>query len=165
MRVLGVDPGTVLLGYGIVEGTGRAGLVACGVLKASAHLPVEQRLVTLFDGVCHVIDQMEPDEVAIEDPFAGINVRSAFMIGRAQALAILAAARCGLPVSYYSPAEIKRHVSGYGRGDKAQVRTMVMLELGLKQLDEGVDATDALAVALCHLHASQAVRRLGSEAR
>ena len=165
MRVLGVDPGTVLLGYGIVEGTARARLIGCGVLKAGSRLPVEQRLATLFDGVCRVIDEMQPDEVAIEDPFAGINVRSAFMIGRAQALAILAAAHRNLPVSYYSPAEVKRHVSGYGRGDKAQVRTMVMLELGLKQLDEGLDATDALAVALCHLHASQAARRLGGDVR
>jgi len=119
----------------------------------------------LFDGVRRVIDEMRPDEVAIEDPFAGINVRSAFMIGRAQALAILAAADRRLPVAYYSPAEVKRHVSGYGRGDKAQVRTMVMLELGLKELDEGVDATDALAVALCHLHATQAARRLARDVK
>ncbi len=165
MRVLGVDPGTVLLGYGVVEGTGRARLVGCGVLKAGARLPVEQRLVTLFEAVGRVIDEVQPDEVAIEDPFAGINVRSAFMIGRAQALAILAAAHRGLPVSYYSPAEVKRHVSGYGRGDKEQVRTMVMLELGLKELDQGVDASDALAVALCHLHATEAARRLNREAR
>jgi crossover junction endodeoxyribonuclease RuvC len=165
MRVLGVDPGTVFLGYGVVEGTGRAVLVGCGVLKAAARLPVEQRLCSLFDGVRRVIDEMRPDEVAIEDPFAGINVRSAFMIGRAQALAILAAADRHLPVAYYSPAEVKRHVSGYGRGDKAQVRTMVMLELGLKELDEGVDATDALAVALCHLHATLAARRVARDAR
>ncbi len=165
MRVLGVDPGTVLLGYGVVEGTARARLVGCGVLKAGARLPVEQRLATLFDAIDRVIDETQPDEVAIEDPFAGINVRSAFMIGRAQALAILAAARRGLPVSYYSPAEVKRHVSGYGRGDKEQVRAMVMLELGLKELDQGVDASDALAVALCHLHATGAARRLAREAK
>ena len=101
--------------------------------------------------------------MAVEEPFAGINVRSAFMIGRAQAIAILAAARYHVPVSYYSPAEVKRHVSGYGRGDKQQVRTMVMLELGQKEEGVGTDATDALAIALCHLHRSEAGRRLNGK--
>ncbi len=160
MRVLGIDPGTVLLGYGVVQGPSNTTLVACGVLKVSAKLTVERRLCTLFDGVCDVIESLQPDEVAIEEPFIGVNVKSAFMVGRAQALAILAAARSGLPVSYYSPAEVKRQVSGHGRGDKIQVRTMVMLQLGLQELDERFDATDAVAVALCHLHARDAARRL-----
>jgi crossover junction endodeoxyribonuclease RuvC len=162
MRVLGIDPGTVLLGYGVVDGGASTTLVGCGVLKASPRLPVERRLCTLFDGVCEIIESFRPDEVAIEEPFAGVNVRSAFMVGRAQALAILAAARAGAPVSYYSPAEVKSHVSGYGRGDKAQVRAMVMLQLGLKELDESLDATDALAVALCHLQTRHVERRLAS---
>ncbi len=163
MRVLGIDPGTVLLGYGVVQGPTNTTLVECGVLKASSKLSIERRLCTLFDGVCGVIAALQPDEVAIEEPFAGVNVKSAFMVGRAQALAILAAARSGLPVSYYSPAEVKRQVSGHGRGDKIQVRTMVMLQLGLRELDERFDATDAIAVALCHLHARDAARRLSVE--
>lgn len=163
MRVLGIDPGTVLLGYGVVEGASDPRLVECGVLKASAKLPVERRLCNLFDGMCGLIAALHPDEVAIEEPFVGVNVRSAFMVGRAQSLAILAAARSGLPVSYYSPAEVKRQVSGYGRGDKGQVRTMVMLQLGLKELDQTLDATDALAVALCHLQLRAVERRLSVE--
>ena len=162
MRVLGIDPGTVLLGYGVVDGGATTTLVECGVLKASPRLSVERRLSSLFDDVCKVIDSFRPDEVAIEEPFAGVNVRSAFMVGRAQALAILAAARSGVPVAYYSPAEVKRHVSGYGRGDKEQVRAMVMLQLGLRELDQGLDATDALAVALCHLQTRHAEQRLVS---
>ncbi len=161
MRVLGIDPGTVLLGYGVVDGTTSSpALVECGVLKASPRLSVERRLCSLFDGIAGIIETFHPDEVAIEEPFAGVNVRSAFMVGRAQALAILAAARSGRPVAYYAPAEVKRSVSGYGRGDKAQVRAMVMLQLGLKNLDFQMDATDALAIALCHLQASHAARQL-----
>ena len=163
MRVLGIDPGTVLLGYGVVDGAATIKLVECGVLKASARVPIERRLCSLFDGICAIIESLRPDEVAVEEPFAGVNVRSAFMVGRAQALAILAAARCGLPVAYYSPAEVKHNVSGYGRGDKSQVRAMVMLQLGLKELDQGMDATDALAVALCHLQTRHAAQRLTSE--
>jgi crossover junction endodeoxyribonuclease RuvC len=165
MRVLGIDPGTVLLGYGVVDGPGTTSLVECGVLKASSRLPVEHRLCSLFDGICKLIESLRPDEVAVEEPFVGVNVRSAFMVGRAQALAILAATRCGLPVAYYSPAEVKRHVSGYGRGDKSQVRAMVMLQLGVKELDQGMDATDALAVALCHLQTRHTAERLSSERR
>ena len=162
MRVLGIDPGTVLLGYGVVDGGDTTTLVGCGVLKASSRLPVERRLCSLYDGVCGIIESFRPDEVAIEEPFAGVNVRSAFMVVRAQALAILAASRANAPVAYYSPAEVKRHVSGYGRGDKAQVRAMVMLQLGLKELDESLDATDALAVALCHLQTRHSEQRLMS---
>lgn len=163
MRVLGIDPGTVLLGYGIVDGGATTKLVDCGVLKVPSRVPVEQRLCSLFDGICGIIESSHPDEVAIEEPFVGVNVRSAFMVGRAQALAILAAARRGVPVAYYSPAEVKRQVSGYGRGDKSQVRTMVMLQLGLKGLDERLDATDALAVALCHLQTRHMAHILAAE--
>ncbi len=160
MRVLGIDPGTVALGYGIVEGPAEVRLVGCGVLRQSSRTPVEARLVALFDGISNLIEKHHPEEMAVEEPFAGINVRSAFMIGRAQAIAILAAARYHLPVSYYTPAEVKRHVSGYGQGDKEQIRTMVMLELGEKEAGVSTDATDALAIALCHLHKSEAGRRL-----
>lgn len=165
MRVLGIDPGTVFLGYGVIDHGTAVTLVDCGVLQAAARLPIENRLHILFDGICQVIDGLNPDEVAIEEPFAGVNVRSAFMVGRAQAIAILAAARRSVPVAYYSPAEVKRTVSGYGRGSKEQVRAMVLLQLGLKGLDTGLDATDALAVALCHAHSRHFEQRLTSEHR
>jgi len=165
MRVLGLDPGSVVLGYGLVEDGKRVGLVHSGVIKASARLPVEQRLAILFDGICKVIETYSPDEVAIEEPFAGVNVRSAFMIGRAQALGMLAAARCGLPIAYYSPTAVKRQVSGYGMGDKEQVRAMVCLELNTRDLPPENDATDALAVALCHLHQLRANKLLARTKR
>jgi len=165
MRVLGLDPGSVVLGYGLVEDAKHLSLVSAGVIKASPRLPVEQRLAILFDGICKVIETYSPDEVAIEEPFAGVNVRSAFMIGRAQALGMLAAARSGLPIACYSPAAVKRQVSGYGMGDKEQVRSMVSLELNTRNLPPENDATDALAVALCHLHQARANRLLSRTKR
>lgn len=163
MRVLGIDPGTIALGYGIIDGPAGTRLIDCGVLRLSSKTPVEARLAALFDGITGLIESYHPEEMAVEEPFAGINVRSAFMLGRAQAIAILAAARHHLPVAYYTPAQVKRHVSGYGRGDKEQVRTMVMLELGEKIEGVSTDATDALAIALCHLHQHDASRRLTGE--
>ena len=165
MRILGLDPGSVVLGYGVVEDAARVSLLHCGVIKASPRLPVEQRLAILFDGICKVIETYSPDQVAIEEPFAGVNVRSAFMIGRAQALGMLAAARAGLAIACYSPAAVKRQVSGYGMGDKEQVRTMVALELNTRDLPPENDATDALAVALCHLHQVRANRLLSRTKR
>ncbi|MBN1857080.1 MAG: crossover junction endodeoxyribonuclease RuvC [Dehalococcoidia bacterium] len=160
MRVLGIDPGTVMMGYGVVEGSSHVSFVDCGTLRCSARKPVEERLCALFEGISGVIATHCPDEVAIEEPFVGVNVQSAFMVGRAQAIAILAASRCHLPITYYSPAEVKRQVSGYGRSDKTQIRTMVMLELGVKDQTLGADATDALAIALCHFHNSLATTRM-----
>ncbi len=161
MRVLGIDPGTVMTGYGIVEGSASVRLVDGGTLRFSPSVPIERRLWSIFEDICGLIETHQPDEVAIEEPFVGINVRSAFMIGRAQAVAILAAARSGLPTAYYSPAEVKQQVSGYGRSDKAQVRTMVMLQLGARGSTLGADATDALAIALCHIQRRAALERLG----
>jgi len=160
MRVLGIDPGTVMTGYGVVEGPAGVRLVDCGTLRFPTRVPIERRLWSIFEGVCGLIESHQPDEVAIEEPFVGINVRSAFMIGRAQAVAVLAAARSGLPTAYYSPAEVKQQVCGYGRSDKAQVRTMVMLELRVKDSTLGTDATDALAIALCHIWRTAALERL-----
>jgi len=164
MRVLGIDPGSIVLGYGVVDDAGQLSLVECGVVKTNPRVPVERRLADIFDGICKVIQSTHPDEVAIEEPFVGVNVRSAFMIGRAQAVGMLAAARAGLSITCYSPASVKRLVSGYGSGDKQQVRSMVSMELNTRNLPAESDASDALAVALCHLHHLRA-DRLAARAR
>ncbi|RLC69096.1 MAG: crossover junction endodeoxyribonuclease RuvC, partial [Chloroflexi bacterium] len=101
MLILGVDPGTVNLGYGIVDGEEEMHMVDCGVINVSSRVPMEERLRSLYDRLSQIIANHRPSEVAIEDPFIGHNVRSAFAIGRAQAIAILAAANKGLPVYYY----------------------------------------------------------------
>jgi crossover junction endodeoxyribonuclease RuvC len=151
MRILGVDPGTINLGYGVVDGEEEMHMVDCGVVSLSARLPMEQRLRSLYSELGKIIARHRPSEVAIEEPFIGHNVRSAFAIGKAQAIAILAAANKGLPVYYYSPAKIKKQITSYGQSDKQQVQEMVRVQLGLRELPQPSDAADALAVAMCHI--------------
>lgn len=152
MRILGIDPGTVHLGYGVVDYiSGEMRAVDWGVVEPSHRSSHEERLHFLYVELSKVIVQNQPVEVAIEEPFVALNVRSAFAIGRAQAVAILAAANQGLPVFYYSPTQIKQQVTSYGHSDKVQVQEMVQLQLSLSQLPQPSDAADALAVAICHI--------------
>ncbi len=152
MRVLGIDPGTLNLGYGIVdeEGDGIT-MVDCGVLSLSSKIPVEQRLSSLYQKLGEIVNRYRPDEVAIEEPFVAGNARSALAIGRAQAVAILAAANRKLPVFRYLPTQVKQQVTNYGHSGKEQVQEMVRIQLGLSQPPQSTDAADALAVAICHL--------------
>jgi crossover junction endodeoxyribonuclease RuvC len=152
MRVIGIDPGTLNLGYGIVDEVDESiSMVECGVVALSSRIPIEQRLCSLHDRICEIIKRYHPDEAAIEEPFVAGNVRSALAIGRAQAIAILAAASNDLPVYRYLPTEIKQQVTGYGAGSKDQVKEMVRVHLGLSQSPSSTDAADALAVAICHI--------------
>jgi crossover junction endodeoxyribonuclease RuvC len=110
----------------------------------------------LFQSLQELIVRHAPTEVAVEQPFVAVNAHSALAIGEARALAVLAAGLAGLPVEQYSPAEVKRSVTGYGRGPKGQVQEMVRLQLGLRDLPEPFDAADALAVAICHVNHTRA---------
>lgn len=155
MRILGIDPGTTILGYGVVDGEEEMCMVCCGVLNFPPQTPIEERLRSLYTKLSEIIAEHQPDEVAIEEPFVGHNIRSALAIGRAQAVAILAAANQGLPVHRYSPAQIKQQVTSYGGSDKEQVQEMVRIQLGLPQPPQPSDAADALATAICHFQQSR----------
>ena len=155
MRILGVDPGTINLGYGVVDSEEEMHMVDCGVIHLPSRVPMEERLRSLYDELSKIIAKHKPSEVAIEEPFVGHNVRSAFAIGRAQAIAILAAINQGLPIYYYSPAKIKQQITNYGQSDKQQVQEMVRIQLRLPELPLPADAADALAVAICHLQQSR----------
>lgn len=153
--VLGVDPGLTVTGWGVVAAGGGVNSDAlrsldCGVVATKRSEPQEERLHQIFRELCAVIQRYEPSEVAVEEPFVGENVRSAFAIGAARAVCLLAAAQAGLPVRPYSPAEVKLVVTGYGRSDKTQVQEMVRVQLNLSEAPSSADAADALAVALCH---------------
>jgi len=161
MRVLGIDPGTLNLGYGVVdEDSNVMAMVACGVLSLPSKVPVERRLSSLYKKLCEIVARYKPDEVAIEEPFVAGNARSALAIGRAQAIAILAAANVNLPIFRYMPTQVKQQVTTYGGSDKEQVQEMVRLQLGLTQTPQPSDAADALAVAICHLHQKHVERLL-----
>jgi crossover junction endodeoxyribonuclease RuvC len=152
MRVLGIDPGTITTGYGVVESRNdEIALVECGVLVSRQRSPIGERLSYIYRELLKVIQRHQPDTVAVEQPFVGDNVRSALAIGRAQAIALLAAANKGIPAYEYTPAQIKQMVTNYGASSKEQIQEMVRLQLGLAEAPQPDDAADALAVAICHL--------------
>jgi len=153
MRILGIDPGTRAMGYGVIEsGENEAALVDCGALISPLRSPMGKRLSYLYNKLLEIISCYQPDAVAIEQPFVAKNVRSALAIGKAQAVAMLAAANTGIPTYEYTPAQIKQRITNYGASSKEQIQEMVRLQLGLSQVPQPNDAADALAVALCHLH-------------
>jgi len=154
MKVLGIDPGTLNMGFGIIDeqGAGSMVMVDCVVVSIPSKMPVEQRLCALHEALQKIITEHHPEEVAIEEPFVAGNVRSALAIGRAQAIAILAATQANLPVFRYMPTQVKQLVTNYGRSSKDQVQQVVKLQLGVTLLPEASDAADALAVAICHLN-------------
>ncbi len=153
MKILGIDPGTVNMGFGVIEaGKNNVNMVDCGTLESPGRSsPIEERLSHFYGALLKIIAYHQPDVVAIEQPFVAKNVKSALAIGRAQAVAMLAAAGNGIPVYEYAPAEIKQKVADYGASSKEQVQAMVKLQLGLAEVPQPNDAADALAVALCHL--------------
>lgn len=152
IRVIGIDPGTVATGYGIIDWDGQNfDYVESGVIlpKESDSLPL--RLYTIHQEITSIIDRCFPSELAVEDPFVGNNVRSALAIGQAQSLAFISAARIGIGVWRYSPTTIKQSVTDYGRSSKDQVKEMVLSLLRIELITTRDDETDALAVALCHI--------------
>ncbi len=134
--------------------------LASGAIATRSGRPTEERLHQIFRELCAVIDRWRPAEVAVEDPFVAQNARSAFAIGEARAVALLAAAQGGVPVRPYTPAEVKLTVAGNGRSDKRQVQELVRVQLGMTSAPESTDAADALAVALCHHLRRRAEARL-----
>ncbi len=152
MRILGIDPGTVTMGYGIIESRDDdIVLVDCGALTSPERSSIGERLIFLYNKLLKVISRYHPDVVAIEQPFVAKNVRSALAIGRAQAVAILAAAKNGIPSYEYTPTQVKQRVTDYGASSKEQVQEMIKILLGLSQVPQPLDTSDALAVAICHL--------------
>ncbi len=155
MRVLGIDPGSVVSGFGIVDGEGgRIRFVDAGHIGASSRLPFPERLKKMYDGIEAVISKHGPDAVAVENVFFARNAGSALKLGHARGVALLAAVNLHLPVFEYTPTEIKQSVVGYGGAEKAQVRQMVKTLLKLSVLPEPLDASDALACAICHIHSA-----------
>ncbi len=161
--ILGIDPGLTRTGWGVVQAAGTEfRWLGCGAIPTRPARPPEERLHHIYKELCTLIDRWRPVEVAVEDPFVAQNARSAFAIGEARAIALLAAAQAGLPVRAYPPAEVKLAVAGYGRSDKAQMAEMVRVQLSLAKTPEPSDAADALAVALCHHLRRRADTRLSN---
>ena len=149
-RILGIDPGSRLTGYGIIDSIpGKVGFVACGVIKTTVKYPLANRLNEIFDGINEVIQLHDPEVAAVEEIFMSSNANSALKLGQARGAAVVAAMQNGLGVHDYSAKKVKRAVVGYGQAEKGQVQHMVRMLLGLSK-EPSEDAADALAVAICH---------------
>jgi crossover junction endodeoxyribonuclease RuvC len=162
MRVLGIDPGLTRCGLGIVEGAvGRPlRLVEVGVVRTPVDAPVADRLVALERGIEEWLDAFAPDAVAVERVFSQHNLRTVMGTAQASGVAMTAVARRGLPVALHTPSEVKAAVTGHGRADKTQVAAMVTRLLRLEAPPRPADASDALALAICHLWRGSAGQRI-----
>jgi crossover junction endodeoxyribonuclease RuvC len=167
MRTLGIDCGTEFTGYGVVElcPGGKLTCLTCGVIKLSLRHPLPVRLATIFDRLSAVIGEHRPDDVAIEDVFYALNVKSALKLGQVRGVAMLAASSARLQVAEYAPLAVKSAVVGYGRAEKQQVQHMVARLLNLREIPEPPDAADALAIAICHLHTAATMERRAAVAK
>jgi len=151
--ILGMDPGTNLMGYGIIHARkNQIDLIQYGIIHLKKYETHELKLKKIFDRVISIIDEFNPDEVAIEAPFYGKNVQSMLKLGRAQGVAMAAVLYRNIPIKEYAPKKVKQSVTGNGNASKEQVAKMMQNLLHFKDIPKMLDATDALAVALCHLY-------------
>jgi crossover junction endodeoxyribonuclease RuvC len=156
MVVLGIDPGTAITGYGLVqEDDGQAVALAYGAITTPSNLPLPDRLKLIQIDLAAVIEQYRPDQSAVEQLFFNKNVRTALAVGHARGVVLLTLAQANIPIYEYTPLEVKQAVTGNGRADKAQVQHMVTLLLSLSKIPKPDDVADALAIALCHLHSAK----------
>ena len=149
--ILGLDPGTNVMGYGLISVKGNGlSLIQLGVIHLSKYAEHELKLKKIFDRVISILDEYAPDEVALEAPFYGKNIQSMLKLGRAQGVAMAAALSREIPITEYAPKKVKQSVTGNGNASKEQVSAMIQSLLSFKETSKFLDATDALAVAICH---------------
>ncbi len=164
MRVMGIDPGSNCTGYGIVEEIrGSLQAVHWGSIKSKSSAPFPDRLKAIYDKLVLTIQKFNPHEVAVEDLFFASNAKTALKLGQTRGAILLAAVNENKPIAEYTPLEVKQAVVGYGRAEKEQVQDMVTALLKLKEKPEPFDSSDALAIAICHLHAASANERLQAQ--
>lgn len=164
MRVLGIDPGLTRCGVGVVDGSvgKQLSLVDVGVVRTAADMPIEQRLCLIAAGLEEWCDATRPDAVAVERVFSQHNVKTVMGTAQASGIALLVAARRGLPVTLHTPSEVKASVTGSGRADKDQVGAMVARLLRLSEVPKPADAADSLALAICHIWRGGATNRIAA---
>lgn len=161
MRILGIDPGIALTGYGVIdESNSKLTPVTYSCISTPAGMPAKERITIIYDTLLEVINEFKPEEVAVEELFFNKNVTSALLVGQARGVVLLAAAKSGLELEEYTPLQVKQALTGYGRADKNQVGEMVKTFLGLQKIPKPDDTADALAIAICHAFSYTMNRRL-----
>ncbi|GGD54727.1 crossover junction endodeoxyribonuclease RuvC [Paenibacillus nasutitermitis] len=166
MRVLGIDPGIAIVGFGFIDKIGHKLVpVQYGSIETKAHTPQEERLMQVYESACSLLDKYKPDTVAVEKLFFNRNVTTAFAVGQARGVIILAAAQRGLPVAEYTPLQVKQAVVGYGKAEKRQVQEMVKMLLKLSAIPKPDDVADALAIGICHAHSAVLTEKINEVTR
>lgn len=149
MRIIGIDPGTGILGFGVIDAVrGQTRLVTAGVITTPAHTPLPERLVEIYDGLSEIITETSPSVMAIEKLFFAQNITTAMSVSHARGVAMLTGQQAGLRIEEYTPLQIKQTMTGYGRATKKQVQEMVRMQLGLNETPKPDDCADALAAAI-----------------
>lgn len=151
MRIIGIDPGTGILGFGVIDVVqGKMTLVDAGVVTTPAHTPLDIRLEDIYDSLTEIINETRPDVMSIERLFFSQNVTTGISVSHARGVAMLAGRKGGMPIAEYTPLQIKQTVTGYGKADKCQVQEMVRVQLRLQEVPKPDDCADALAAAITH---------------
>lgn len=151
MRIVGIDPGTGILGFGVIDVDGNTfKLVDAGVITTPAHTPLDERLEEIFDGLTGILKDTKPEVMSIEKLFFARNVTTAMSVSHARGVAMLVGRKAKIPIAEYTPLQIKQTLTGYGKADKKQVQEMVKLQLQLSAIPKPDDAADALAAAITH---------------
>ncbi|WP_178020335.1 crossover junction endodeoxyribonuclease RuvC [uncultured Paenibacillus sp.] len=153
MRILGIDPGIAIVGFGFIDKQGsKVTPVQYGCIQTEAHTPEEERLMHVYEAMVQLIDKYKPDAVAFEKLFFNRNVTTAMSVSQARGVLVLAAAQKGLPIAEYTPMQVKQAIVGYGKAEKRQVQEMTRMFLKLQAIPKPDDVADALSVAICHAH-------------
>lgn len=151
MKIIGIDPGTGILGFGVIEVVGaKIKIIDAGVVTSPAHTPIEERLVDIYDSLTEIIADSKPDIMSIEKLFFAQNVTTAMTVAQARGVAILAGKKANLKIAEYTPLEIKKTITGYGKADKKQMQEMVRMQLNLNEVPKPDDCADALAAAITY---------------
>lgn len=151
MRIIGIDPGTGILGFGVIDVIGtKITMVEAGVIRTPAHTPLDERLEEIFDGLTEIIAATKPTAMSIEKLFFARNVTTAMSVSHARGVAMLTGRKAKLEIGEYTPLQIKQTLTGYGKADKKQVQEMVRIQLGLRDVPKPDDCADALAAAITH---------------
>lgn len=161
MIILGIDPGTAIMGYGLIEKQGnRLKALTYSCWRTPAHTPLAERLLMLYQDIDQFLREYRPDHLAVEELFFNRNTTTALSVGQARGIVLLAGAQQGIPVYEYTPLQVKQAVVGYGKAEKKQVQQMVKGLLGLQEIPKPDDTADALAIAICHAHSHALGRRM-----
>lgn len=167
MRILGIDPGYAIVGYGVVDYSAcRFSVAGCGAITTKAGEEFPKRLKSIYNDMIYVIDKYKPDALSVERLYFNTNTTTAIDVAQARGVIVLAAENCGIPINEYTPLQVKQAVTGYGKAEKRQVMEMVKNLLNLSAMPKPDDTADALALAICHAHsASSNYSRLCKEAK